>query len=886
LVSSIPLDAISVMPRLRPTSSMPFGSSSIVPFGGSSPGTPIYGQTNDYEAAFSSWSSSSVKLSCSSPGGRSINSLSVTSSGACYIETHSLPLAGTVETEDSRDYPDRSKKNASVIRTRLPEKISSALSRYPPIELLCVDLLSLSPNSSAVAVSVPSENGNRNERVLVQLPWLCVYTKKDVFLLDITYETTGAAEVEGVILNILEPFEDILIGNAATNVLRVRQAPQKFNGYATLCPAGSMAMLTQNPSTGENVLCIYHGIGGRSSSRAPKSSVAPTSHHFRMEELADPNERMVDFCFCQSVGLPLLSSLTVAFLKVSGEVLFATPIVFRGTVVPSQLVAKTLEFLDSSLKESLPDSATSRQFRAAKQFLNDAFPYYGRANFVTAGQTTAAAVSNRSRSSSEVFNWPVQLQGPILLPPQLEESAYGGSAGIIEPFATEGDLAGLSIGRLEDMVDFAVVSPSSFVPRFKFESSNDSYELDQDLTIGHVVNRVDLACSSYSGEKKNAKDIKLIPDPIMDSVIHYMTGDKITSISTNATRIASNKVRENGSHGGDRRVFSPPSRRSKSRPKTTAWNSLDTTFIQGGQNPIVGAVISDDVQLGHILVARLSNGEMVAINLTETRHLRELENFAAPEQILAIQDGSTADISETEQRALTVLDQTQALTDIVQPLIRDVIKGITALAQVGGSATAQADVTPDVLAAVVGIESKCKKEIFLPLMTMNEHVSARKAEFKAVTTKQKLQLNALKEIIASLREKQNTVREKAEIMLQNSKSLADRSASVLQSSKDLLPTITQAEYDYFQEMKRLDEKSEIWKNEAERLSRKITSINDSAADTTSDLVNLSPQDQQNAGQLLNVSNVLLKRYEKKLASEELKLDGFAVDAGFVRDANQ
>jgi hypothetical protein len=853
------------MPRfIVPSDSMPFGSPSIAP--------PL-------EAA--SAVPSSVRLSCSSPGGRAVHSLSSTSSGAYYIETHSLPLAGTAET----NHLNHVEKSPSIIRTRLPEKLRSALSRYPAIELLCVDVQSF---------PTTSERTNKYEKALARLPSLCLYTKKDVFLLDINYEATSAAEVEGVVSNISEPYEEFLIGNAAINILRIRQAPQKFNGYATLCPVGAMSMLTQNPSTIEYCLCVYHGNGGRPpSSTVSTTSMNLTSHHFRMEDLADPNERIADFCFCQSIELPLLSSLTVAFLKVSGEVLFATPIVFHGTIVPSQTVTKTLDFLDSSLDELDPDTATSRQFRTAKQFLIDAFPSNGRTNFVTAGQITGTNRGTRSKPLSEVFHWPVQMQGPILYGDNNNDDYPAMmSAESIEPFATEGDLVGLSIGHLATMVDFAVVSPSSFVPRFKFESSNDAYDLDQGLTIGHIVNRVDLGSSNSTGEGTSvAKSITLLPDPMMDDVVHYMTPNQIISISTNTTRIASNKVRENSStnsvgRGGERLIFSPPSRRSDLPPKTKSWKCLDASFFRGGHNPIVGAVISDDVQLGHTLVARLSDGNMIAINLTETRHLCELENFSVPEQVLAIQDARTAAFSNAESQALTAIDQTEALSDTVQPLMQDVLKGLGALAQVGGTATSQEDVSPDVLAGFIGIETKCKKEIFLPLLTMNEHVNARKAEFKAENVRRKQQMGALKEMIACLREKQNFIKEKTEIMLQNSKCLADRSTSVLQSSKDLFPTITQAEYDYFQELKRLDDKTKTWESNVQILSRKISSFNDSTVVTNSDPMTLSPQYLQNAGQLLNASGLLLNKYQRSLALAGDDLDGLASVTGFARDANQ
>jgi hypothetical protein len=282
----------------------------------------------------------------------------------------------------------------------------------------------------------------------------------------------------------------------------------------------------------------------------------------------------------------------------------------------------------------------------------------------------------------------------------------------------------------------------------------------------------------------------------------------------------------------------------------------------------------------------MSDGKMTAINLTETRHLRELENFSAPDQFLAIEDAGNSTISETESQALTALDQSEALSTIVQPLMRDVIDGLGGLAQVGGTATAQEDVSPDILAGFVGIESKCKKQIFLPLITMNEHVTARKADFKAENGRRRQQLNALKETIARLREKESVIKEKTDIMRQNCKSLADRSASVLQSSQDLKPTITQAEYDYFQELKRLDGKTKTWESQVHILSRRISSLNDSTVVTDPDLFGLSPQDVRNVGHLLKASSRSLDKHERSLISAEDDLDGLASVVGFARDKNK
>jgi hypothetical protein len=115
------LSSRSTMPRLVPsTPSFASPSRELAPYGGgSSPDT-----------------STSVRLCCSGPNGRAVHSLALRKSAA-YIETHSLPLLGTVEIGNNDVYDGAI---PAVVRTRLPERVRNALERYPPLELLCVDV--------------------------------------------------------------------------------------------------------------------------------------------------------------------------------------------------------------------------------------------------------------------------------------------------------------------------------------------------------------------------------------------------------------------------------------------------------------------------------------------------------------------------------------------------------------------------------------------------------------------------------------------------------------------------------------------------------------------------------------------------------------------------
>jgi hypothetical protein len=102
--------------------------------------------------------------------------------------------------------------------------------------------------------------------------------------------------------------------------------------------------------------------------------------------------------------------------------------------------------------------------------------------------------------------------------------------------------------------------------------------------------------------------LNLVRDPIMDSVVHCVTPTHIQSIYTNMPKVVANKLRDQVG-GGLAGMFSPPSKRKDLKPRTTAWPCLDVSSSEDQRNSVVGAVVSGDVQLGHVLVSRLSNGE-------------------------------------------------------------------------------------------------------------------------------------------------------------------------------------------------------------------------------------------------------------------------------------
>ena len=236
--------------------------------------------------------------------------------------------------------------------------------------------------------------------------------------------------------------------------------------------------------------------------------------------------------------------------------------------------------------------------------------------------------------------------------------------------------------------------------------------------------------------------------------------------------------------------------------------------------------------------------------------------------------------TSTPDKALKALQDTTPLYELLDPLFRKLTTGLANMTRIVGTATPPKDITPDLLAVGALVKERCDNGVILPVMEMNEIVSAHRETLDIMYDNQVAQLTALKGNVKKMRENMAVIREKAEIANANAKSLAQRSASVLQSAYDLLPTITQAEYDYFQELKKLDQKTIGWQQEFERLKLKLHTLQDSIDEgTINGSLQLTSDCLQRANMLLLACGTLIKKQTARLKEASDNIDDLAAVAG-------
>jgi archaellum component FlaC len=235
--------------------------------------------------------------------------------------------------------------------------------------------------------------------------------------------------------------------------------------------------------------------------------------------------------------------------------------------------------------------------------------------------------------------------------------------------------------------------------------------------------------------------------------------------------------------------------------------------------------------------------------------------------------------SSAGHAALRELQENPSLIDLVDPLMKDVIKGLSGMTKIVGTGTPTQVITPEVLAAAVAVKQRCEKEVLLPLLEIKEHVKLRLKELEIMYANQLSQLKTLKEHVKKLMERRHQIEEKAAIVKTNATSLAQRSTSALESSTDLLPTITQAEYDYFKYLKALNAKLVSFERELDRL--KLTTSALTERDSRFDQ-NAAPADLKNMSAVLKGTETMLRDSKQKIRGIEDTVDDLNIAVGVDR----
>jgi len=612
-----------------------------------------------------------------------------------------------------------------------------------------------------------------------------------------------------------------------------------------------------------------------------------------------PTDKTVtDFCFLAQETSTSTSGASRAFAAMSilvlcsdGSVYTASPIIFDGTVLPRSTVVDAISYLDTEIDAStsfvvsLPPSpvasieqeqveARMRQCKAAKRYLLDAFgipegpsiqgSYYVSASIVHPRSSYHSA-SSAVNSISEALAWQPRLQGPLVMPTQSDSDTsclciepFGGAAGagIVDGFVVAG-----SRGRTLH-VDFGIIpgEGSVVLPRFEFESDGDCQLIDELLRgTGAYVERTSIKDDQDEADESRedtatsvTRNCSIVVDPLDIIMVHVSSKSRIVTLSTNAIAVTAQRMlsqvdaESSNINNNNKELLSV---------RTKVWSALEAA----NNAVILGAGVSKDVRLGHILLARLSSGTVEVVNITSTQYLHESTELmkAKSEQLVA---------SCGDDAALEVLQRVKPLHELLQPLVDKVSTGLSKMGKIVGGATLPKDARPEILSIFLETQHSCEINVVTPIEEMSKILQSRRDLLKEMHDHQAAELERLTELLEEFTQKHDSNVTRAKELEVNASKLAERSSAVLTASRSLHPHITDAEAAYFKDLQRYESTCNKWDEKVSQLKKDATSSCDamSAGDQVRCLVDLPPEKIDVCHKMLRGEAQLLKQLEQKV----------------------
>ncbi len=261
---------------------------------------------------------------------------------------------------------------------------------------------------------------------------------------------------------------------------------------------------------------------------------------------------------------------------------------------------------------------------------------------------------------------------------------------------------------------------------------------------------------------------------------------------------------------------------------------------------------------------------MEAVNITATQCLyeaTELMNAKSKELI----------IHDNNDEALRALAKVQPLHEVLQPLADRVCDGLSKMGKIVGGATSPQDVGPESLAIVIETQRSCDVNVIMPIQEMSRVIHARRQLLVEMHEHQTAELERLTKLLNEWKEKYEANVKRVVELEKNASTLAERSSAVLTAARDLRPQITNAEAEYFKELRRCETNCSKWESALSELTKTSASQCESMTPggihngDVRCLVNLTPEKIAMCHQLLQGEEKILKQLEEKLNKSSMSV---------------
>ena len=152
--------------------------------------------------------------------------------------------------------------------------------------------------------------------------------------------------------------------------------------------------------------------------------------------------------------------------------------------------------------------------------------------------------------------------------------------------------------------------------------------------------------------------------------------------------------------------------------------------------------------------------------------------------------------------ALEVLSRVRPLSSVLQPLVDRATDGLARMGKIVGGSTAPADAGPESVAVFAATREGCSADVLTPLAEIAAALRGRTALLGEMRGHQSAEIERISALLDELRERRTESAALASELERSAGALASRSSAVLTAAREVRPRVTDAEAEYFRELRR------------------------------------------------------------------------------------
>ena len=276
---------------------------------------------------------------------------------------------------------------------------------------------------------------------------------------------------------------------------------------------------------------------------------------------------------------------------------------------------------------------------------------------------------------------------------------------------------------------------------------------------------------------------------------------------------------------------------------------------------------------------------MEAMNVTAAMYLaeanRQSSSSEGSQQLSKVNAASDDTIREIES-AIKAFERVPSLTESIKPLYEKIMVGLSNMSKIVGGSTQPKNVTPGMVATLLTSKQSAEEEVLLPLKEMNSMIIARLPYLEVIRNQQLSQLEQLNEIVQRVQERIESTSKKRQIVENNSKVLASRVNAVLSTVRDLKPTLSKAEKEYFKDIDRQMVNCTKWDSAIQEIKEKYQDLQTKEFNTE---FSLTDEDKKNCNDLLLGEEEYLGSVSSRLDQMQVTVDKLLSSKGFLLDSD-